>query len=388
VIDALVVGAGPAGSIAALQLARAGARVALLDRAVFPRPKLCGDTLNPGSLALLARLGLADGLQARALRTSGMLVTGPGGARVATDYPDGYCGLAITRDALDLALLEAAIAAGACFHPAVVVSEPIVGNGDPCVAGVRARCSGRPAEFRARIVIAADGRASRIASALRLACFAATPRRWAYGAYYQGVDGVTTRGEMHIRSDGYIGIAPVPGDLANVCVVKAFAARSSSGRSRNPAAVIDGAIAADATLGDRFRRAARVSDVAVLGPLAVVAHAAGCPGLLLAGDAAGFVDPMTGDGLRFAIRGGELAAEAAMRELASGRAAHASLAAARAREFAGKWRINRALRALSGSPRALAGAATLARHWAAPVEYLVGVAGDIPLARRLRLPSA
>ena len=58
VIDVLIAGAGPAGAVAATVLARAGARVLVLDRAQFPRPKLCGDTLNPGALAVLQRLGL------------------------------------------------------------------------------------------------------------------------------------------------------------------------------------------------------------------------------------------------------------------------------------------------------------------------------------------
>ena len=60
-LDVLIVGAGPAGSIAALVLARAGARVLVIDREKFPRHKLCGDTLNPGTVALLASLGLDDG---------------------------------------------------------------------------------------------------------------------------------------------------------------------------------------------------------------------------------------------------------------------------------------------------------------------------------------
>ena len=90
---------------------------------------------------------------------------------------------------------------------------------------------------------------------------------------------------------------------------------------------------------------------------------------------------MTGDGLRFALRGGELAADAALRELESGLPSHQSLAVQRAREFSGKWRINRGLRALIGSPRALDLAAAVARRWAAPVEYLIGVAGDVSLAR-------
>src|SRR5688572_32243098 len=59
--DVIVVGAGPAGTLAALRLARAGVRVRLIDRATFPRDKLCGDTLNPGSLAILDRLGGPEG---------------------------------------------------------------------------------------------------------------------------------------------------------------------------------------------------------------------------------------------------------------------------------------------------------------------------------------
>ena len=124
------------------------------------------------------------------------------------------------------------------------------------------------------------------------------------------------------------------------------------------------------------------SDVAVLGPLAVDARAAGCAGMLLAGDAAGFVDPMTGDGLRFAIRGGELAARAALAEMETGQPAYARLHDWRRREFAGKWRLNRALRALVGSPHSLSCAAVVARAWPAPVEHLVAVAGDIDLARQ------
>ena len=65
--DVLVVGAGPSGATAATVLARAGARVCLIDRAAFPRPKLCGDTLNPGALAILRRLDLAGCVEPRGL---------------------------------------------------------------------------------------------------------------------------------------------------------------------------------------------------------------------------------------------------------------------------------------------------------------------------------
>lgn len=378
--DVLVVGAGPAGTVAARQLAAAGVRVRIVDRATFPRDKLCGDTLNPGCLAMLDRLdaAVARRIRARAIAITGMTITGPGDVTVNANYPSGLTGAAVLRRELDEWLLEAAVSAGACFEPGVAVQRPEVADGPLRVTGVRSKCGRREYTLRARVLIAADGRTSRLAATLGLTKSAA-PRRWAYGAYFAGVSGTSSHGEMHIRGDGYVGLAPLPGGIANVCVVRA---RAHLTAGQPAATVIANAIATDRTLRDRFTGAAAVSDVAVLGPLAVESLAAGCPGLLLAGDAAGFVDPMTGDGMRFAIRGGELAAQAALRELESGMPAHCQLLASRTREFAGKWRWNRALRSLVGSRRALACAAVAARAWPVPVQRLVGIAGDVSLARR------
>jgi geranylgeranyl reductase family protein len=381
--DVVVVGAGPAGSIAALTLARAGVRVRLVDRERFPRDKLCGDTVNPGALALLDGLGLGARVRAAALPIRGMTVTGPNGARVTAAYPDGIAGAALTRRELDQMLLEAAVAAGARLEDGVTVRGTSA-DASGRVARVLIRHAGRNGDITARVAIAADGRASRIGSSLGLSSWARHPRRWAFGAYYDGVTDVTARGEMHVRPDGYVGVAPLPGGLVNVCCVREWDRLRHADVDRavtQPTQVLEAAIAADRHLRDRFATASRVSGVTVLGPLAVDAAAAGCPGLLLAGDAAGFVDPMTGDGLRFALRGGVLAAEHALQELATGRAQHRELRAARDREFSRKWLVNRALRALVSSPRGVALAARLSTRWEGPVRSLIALAGDVLLAR-------
>src|SRR4051794_21177035 len=107
--EVIVVGAGPAGAVAAAILARAGARVRLLDRATFPRDKLCGDTVNPGALAELERLGLAGPLDGTGLSIEGMRVTGPGGVAVDGRYPRHLRGRSLLRRNLDWALLQQAI---------------------------------------------------------------------------------------------------------------------------------------------------------------------------------------------------------------------------------------------------------------------------------------
>ena len=389
-MDVIVVGAGPAGSTAALVLARAGVRVRIIDRAEFPRDKLCGDTLNPGALSIAERLGVRKLVGERALSISGMTVTGPGGAQVSAAYPHGLQGAAIARRDLDEIFLNAAMAAGAEFQPGVSARDPIVTNDRRSVTGVRVSRKGHPFSLSARVVIGAEGRHARLAFALGLSRFVKSPKRWAFGAYFTDVEGLGDRGEMHIRPEGYIGVAPLPGGMTNVCVVRDFFRLKpeatdttvASGFSRKASDVIASAIAADLLLRARFRHARCVSPVTTLGPLGIESTAAGCPGLLLAGDAAGFIDPMTGDGLRFALRGGELAAQAALRELESGVPAHPALAAWRSREFSLKWRMNRGLRLLVGSPRAVGLATTISTFWEAPIRLLIALAGDVPLAQR------
>jgi flavin-dependent dehydrogenase len=376
-VDVLIAGAGPAGSIAAIRLARAGARVLLVDRARFPRDKLCGDTLNPGAMRIVDRVGLRAGVEAASRPLEGMLLTGNGGVRVRGTYGRGLLARALTRRVLDQLLVEAAIAAGAQFQDGVRVEAPIVEDAGGRVrirGGVLRRANGPPLRVPALVTIAADGRRSSLAFALGLASHPPAPRRWAVGAYYEGLAELDVVGEMHVRGPHYIGVAPVGGDgLANVCLVT-----PERDGFADPAALLEARVAADPQLGPRAAGARRVTPASVLGPLAVDARAAGVPGLLLAGDAAGFVDPMTGDGLRFAMHGAELAADVALAALEDETIdAPARLAAARDRAFGTKYRVNRLLRRLVGTPRRVSALAISARVAPGILRQMIRYAGDV-----------
>jgi menaquinone-9 beta-reductase len=372
--EVAIAGAGPAGALAAAILARAGVRVRLFDRARFPRHKLCGDTLNPGALGVLQRHLDLSPLIANSDPIDGMVLTGPRRVSVRATYGQGITGRAITRDVLDQWLVSCAVEAGAAFEEHVnIKAAAIAGN---CVAGVVA-VNGRTLTHPARLVIAADGRRSAIAIGRGLARQPRRPRRWAIGAYFTGVTGCERLGEMHVRPGHYIGVAPVPNGLTNACLVLPHA--DGDAPFGSPAAMLRAHLDADPDLRARFADARPSGPPVVLGPMAVEAAAAGQPGLLLAGDAAGFIDPMTGDGLHFALKGAELAAAVALEVLSGAMPidrAHVVLARRRSETFRAKWRFNRALRSLVGSPLGVSGAAAAAAIAPTLFERIIRFAGD------------
>ena len=199
---------------------------------------------------------------------------------------------------------------------------------------------------------------------------------------------------MHVRRGYYIGVAPVPGGLTNACLVMphpsprerfgAPAAREEQVLAK-PADALDRHVKSDPELAARFADARAVTPAVMLGPMAVDAIGAGEPGLLLAGDAAGFIDPMTGDGLRFALLGAELAA-AVVKETLSGilpaERAHLELAARRKAAFQMKWRFNRALRSLVSSPASVDLAAHTAAVLPSMFARMIRYAGDCPAPSR------
>ena len=167
---------------------------------------------------------------------------------------------------------------------------------------------GRDLSMPARLTIAADGRRRASRAACRWRVIRAGRGAGPSARYFIDVAGLADHGEMHVRAGRYIGVAPLPGGLANVCVVTDRSLSAS-----RPGSLIADAIRQASRSLPTVRARANGREPVMLGPLAVDCDLPGVSGLLLAGDAAGFIDPMTGDGLRFAIRGAELAAAECLR---------------------------------------------------------------------------
>lgn len=340
--EVVIVGAGPAGSALAAFLGRRGVSTLLLDKDAFPRDKVCGEYMSPEATATLERLGVLDQVEAaphRKLR--GILLHSYDGTRSRGSYreiagraPHRPYGLAVRREIFDEILFRHAASTPAVTAIQGFRVDALLREGER-VVGVR----GPGGEFRARLVVGADGVRSVVARELGLSEFAKDHQKFAMAGYWRGMEH-EDYGELHMGTPGYFALAPVDHDLVNInFVVGKDAAREAKGD-------VEGCyrrhLEANPRLSARLKGATLVGKVRATGPMARRCRGTISPGALLVGDAAEFVDPFTGEGLFIALRSAELAAP-----LIADGGDLARFQAARTEEFAEKfrmcWRIQRHL---------------------------------------------
>lgn len=391
-VDVLVAGAGPGGSAVAALLAGAGLRVLAVDGARFPREKVCSEFMSPAAVAVLARLGVLDDLDALGAHPAGTLVaTGRGGALTGRFAPSAggrfrRAGLSVARRVLDQRLVDAARAAGAEVREAVAVRDLLYDGG--AVAGaVVCAADGTLHTIRARLTIGADGLRSIVARRLGSQRLGA-PRRMAFVAHVAGVRGLGDLAEMHVGPDGYVGLNHIGGGIANVALV--VPRRSAAAARGDVAGFFHRQLERHPGVAGRVDRAGMVRDVMVTGPFAARASRVVADGVLLLGDAAEFFDPFTGEGIYRALRGAELAADAAAPALAQGRSPTRqdlrAYARARRAEFAGHWAVERIIGWMMQAPALFDRAVRrIERHGMA--DRLIGVTGDLRPAGDVLSPA-
>ncbi|UFU02481.1 geranylgeranyl reductase family protein [Ruania suaedae] len=327
--DVIVVGAGPAGAASAHYLASAGLEVLLLEKATFPRDKICGDGLTPRAVAELVRMGVPMRAEDGWIRNRGLRVIG-GGHTIHLPWPEierypSY-GLAKARTDLDSTLAFHARSSGAKLLEGVNVTGPLLDERTGRVIGVQAkvvdargrRVDADPLTFRAPVVLGADGVSARMATALGLAKKDDRPMGVAVRTYFRTPRHDDEWMESHLelwdgepgRSQllpGYGWIFALGNGLANVGL------GSVSSTARATQLDYRSLLAAwmrNAPPEWEFTPENQVGPVrgAAL-PMAFNRQPLYTRGLMLVGDSGGMVSPFNGEGIAYGLQAGRVAAD-------------------------------------------------------------------------------
>lgn len=329
-LDVIVVGAGPGGSAAGYYLARAGRRVLMLDKATFPRDKTCGDALTPRAVAALRDMDVLATLAGQAFAARRLGVVAPGGhmTKVALEsaVSDPAHALVIPRLVLDDVLRKHAMVAGAGFEGGVAVGDIQAGADGVEVRGQR---RGQLYAARARLAIVATGASTgllrRIGLLVRMPKVVLAAR-----AYFEGVHGLDDAMQFHfdgVPLPGYGWVFPTGTASANV----GAGVLAPNGRARRKRI----------TGRQAYERFVRESSARrMLGAARQVGRVKGFPirtdfataptygeRVLLVGEAAGLVNPLTGEGIDYAMESARTAARHAVRMLERDNFSPASFAA-------------------------------------------------------------
>ena len=392
-VDVLVVGAGPGGSALAILLARAGLKVMVVDRAAFPRDKACSEYMGPGAVRILDRLGVLETLEAAGAATpAGTVVTAAYGSRLhgrfaqAGHRPFRPTGLSVSRRILDHTLVDAARAAGAEISERSTVEELLYHRG--AVSGALVRdVRGTRYALRARLTVGADGLRSVVARRIGRRR-TGVPRRIAFVAHVDGVEGMGDSAELQVGRRGYVGLNPIGGGRTNVALVLP-ASRVAAAHGRVESFFLE-TLAQFPAVQRRVVPGVMTRRVLVTGPFAAWSGRVTVDGAALIGDAADFFDPFTGEGIYSALRGAELLADTAIAAPSRGgpvsAAALAPYRRARRRTFAGKWAVERLIGYAMWWPGLFDRAVARLGRREGMAHTLIGVTGDFVPAGKVLHP--
>ena len=323
--DAVIVGAGPAGSAAAITLARSGYSVAILDKEKFPREKLCGDFINPANWPTLRQLGVAEEiLFSTGERVDKFRVTSHLGvdAEVSLGRENGAAlfGVPMRRVALDALLLSHAKREGAVtLEESKVKSLQRIKDTWKIVA----ETSQGNVELGAKVVVGADGRNSWVAHNQGLVKAGANSGR-AIGFQFlvKSHYAIVGKVEIHLFPGGYVGLLGIDRNLINFCFTVEKTCLEQHGSLDD---LLSSSVQENPNLKALLGNSERVGRVRSTYPVYFSPRRCYADGLLLVGDAARVSEPVTGEGIYFALRSGVLAGEALHAAFQSGDLSAASL---------------------------------------------------------------
>ena len=386
IFDVVVIGGGPAGCAMALDLNRRGYDVALCDQAKFPRDKVCGEFISPGADPILEWLGVLASIEALApKRLKGVAISSYESAELEIDYPVSTetglrpSSLSVPRYQLDALFLKQVQNAGVKVFEQHKVTDFIFD--DDCVAGVHGWDENKTSfSLQAKLVVDAGGR-----NAVSLRKFNLKQEgngKIAFSAHWQGVRLPDDYCYMHVSRPGYTGISSVGNGRANVVLV---VDRSALGDEKAET-LYHNVLMSNCRRCEMLQGAERVEPVRSVESLAFAVKPVPCGGLVLVGDAMGFIDPFTGEGIYLSLRSSQIAGEVIHAGFQNSNFSRKFLSVYNARrqeEFGDKFLLSRVLQWLiynrpfcNGVMKRLSTNRVLA-------ETLVGVIGDILPAKKV-----
>lgn len=383
VADVAIVGGGPAGAALAALLCRRGRKVVVLERAPAYRWRACGVFSSPASIDALRRIGLDEAVLRRIARPLPALrVETARGTRFRLTYGDDGSlhapPVGFDRSSLDPALLALARDAGAEVRVGTAVSA--VGGGR-----VTVRDGAGEAVVAARVVVGADGIRSTVARAVGAVRRARLGARTGLTFHVDDpAPGTPREGRMILFRDGYVGLAPVPGGRVNVGIVigRSWAESLRTNGAEAIAGEVLSAIPVDPNDPVDWPAAVRCDSIEGAAPLGHRVARRHGPDWLLVGDAAGFLDPFTGEGLHRALVSAELAASAIERHLGGDPNGLAGYEAAMKARFRSKDALSLLVQAFLARPALFDYAARRLAGRTAVRETMGRVIGDLVPASR------
>ncbi len=307
--DIVVIGGGPAGASAALFLEKKGYSIALLDQVLFPRDKVCGEFISPAADDIFSDLGILESINSlNPTRLSGVVLSAYESSCLQVDYPvstDGrtMTSLSVERSKLDGLMIDHVRNSRVRLLEGFKVTDFLFDGENVC--GVKGYDELKT-EFRikSKVVIDAGGRNSISLRRLNLRHSSSARGRIALAAHWEGVKELGSYCHMHISHPGYTGIAPVGINKANVVLV----VDQGSFDGANVESFF-----MEKVLGNRLRRrilgaGSPIEKIRAVDSLSYSVKKPKCGGLLLVGDATGFMDPFTGEGIYLSLRSSQLAA--------------------------------------------------------------------------------
>lgn len=351
--DVIIAGGGPAGSSAAINLARKDFRVLLVEQKKFPRAKLCGEFISPECVRHFENLGVADAINisSPAAITETVFYSARGHhVTIPSSWFGGPAALGLSRAVMDQVLLQRARDCGVTVLEGTTITEPIRAGRN--VRGVRLKTNGHDEDYFAPLTIDATGRAHILTRKIHTGEPKSKAKLIAFKVHLRKTRVASNACEIYFYPEGYGGLSSVEGDRSNLCFI--ISAEQVKRHHSNPELVVREMVMRNQRAAYTLERAEPESEwLSASWERFGRQQPSPANGLLAIGDSAAFIDPFTGSGMLMAFESGELVSEVIVRhrdKLATSDLC-VNYTAAYAQKFDSRLRICGWLRRLAFKPR-------------------------------------